>query len=144
MFNKLHAFGVFVIASLFVSSLATATFPWVKKEGDRVATIADEMDGALEVTPLPMADSGAGLACESTNHRLYIDYSRDGFTSVTQVREWCNGFMSQFGIDSSRFDDHCGWTRSGTYGRYTYNGNFVYYQDYAGQPRFYFQAFCGD
>ena len=84
------------------------------------------------------------LQCNNPFHRLYIDYNQDGFQNVSQVREWCNGFMNQFGIHQDRFDDHCGWTRTGTYGRYSYNGHFVAYNDYHNQPRFYFEALCGD
>ena len=82
--------------------------------------------------------------CNNSGHRLFIEYRQQGFGNVTQVREWCNGFMNQFSISQDRFDEHCGWTRTGSYGRYSYDGNFIYANDYAGQPQFYFQPYCND
>ena len=139
--NKLFAL---IIASFFVSASVFGAWPFPDRDdGPVIPWIADEAEGARDV-PSMDGKYQNGLQCNQTNHRLYVDYSRDGFTNVSDVRAWCNGFMNQFGIHQDRFDDHCGWSRVGTYGRYTYNGNFIYFQDYDGQPRFYFQAFCGD
>jgi hypothetical protein len=87
--------------------------------------------------------SGIQLQCEgNSGSRLWSEYRRDGFSNVSSVRDWCSNLLIQFNIAIDRFDDHCGWNRTGSYGRYTYNGQFLYFVDYPGNPQFFFEPYC--
>jgi hypothetical protein len=75
--------------------------------------------------------------------RVFSEYRQDGFSNVSGVRNWCQGHMDRFGLGSDRFDESCWWSRSGSYGRYTYSGVFQYVShDYPGNPQFYLEPYC--
>jgi hypothetical protein len=88
-----------------------------------------------QFTPAPLDDCGT-----SSGHRLFIEYTQPDFGNITEVDRWCQGFIDQFQLTQGF---RCDWTRTGSYGRYKYHGIFDFWVDYPGQPRFYFQPFCG-
>lgn len=95
---------------------------------------------------ISVAKSDLSLQCENSGYRVFSEYRSDGFSNVTGVRNWCDGFMSDFGIPLDQWENHCGWNRSGSYGRYQYAGIFLYARNYPGRgnPSFYFEPFCYD
>lgn len=104
-----------------------------------------DAEAAGRLGETPFYNGGLQLFNEpSCGNRLFVEYARGGFNNVTQVQQWCEGFMGQFNIGNEHFNDHCGWSRSGSYGRYNYSGIFIYAVEYAGAPRFYFERYCDE
>jgi len=115
---------LFIIASFFGSSIALAD------EVDHIPLVEFEMEEA-------------GVLDNHCRNRIFAQYSRDGFRNISDVRGWCRGFLSDFGLDFGRLDEFCGWERRGSYGRYSWNARFVYPGfSYRGNPRFYTRQFC--
>jgi len=96
---------------------------------------------AIEKSDLSLQSCNDG---QSSGFRVFSEYRAGGFQNVTAVRNWCDGFMSDFGIPQDQWENHCGWNRSGSYGRYEYSGIFLFARDYPGRgnPSFYFEPFC--
>ena len=60
--------------------------------------------------------------------RLYHNFEKDGFPDIEAVHEWCGNLMQRFKAPG-RVDDHCGWTRGGYWGNYSYDGRFLYIEE---------------
>ena len=155
MFRIFLAMALLALANF--SSIALAEEPDFYPANQIPTLELERMDAeaAGRLGEMPFYDGGLDFDFEekaeidlfddnSCGNRLYVEYTKSGFTNVTGVQNWCNGFMTQFGINSDRFNDHCGWSRSGSYGRYNYAGIFIYAVEYSGAPRFYFERYCND
>ena len=117
---------LFIIVSFFGSSIALAD------DVEHVPLVEFEMEEQ------DLLDD------RNCRNRIFAQYSRKDFKNIGQVRGWCRGFLTDFGLDFGRLDEFCGWERRGSYGRYTWNARFVYPGfSYGGQPQFYSRPFCG-
>ena len=133
-------FRLFALVFSFVLlSSANISYGSFFPEPEQKAGLADSFESA-------MIDKSLNLdlqnECINRGSRLWSEYRRDGFTNVSLVREWCNSLIVQFNINIDLFDEHCGWDRVGSYGRYSYNGQFLYFVDYPGSPQFFFEPYC--
>ena len=103
--------------------------------GSSQIALADD----VEHIPLVEFESEAPAFLDNDcRHRHFAQYSRNNFRNIGAVRNWCQGFLSEFGLDFGRLDEFCGWERRGSYGNYWWNARFVYQIfQYRGNPRFF-------
>lgn len=124
-----------------------ASPPVIEFEGDRPPTIEFEGDHIpaieFEQNAAEFLSNGYGILDNHCRNRIFAQYSRDGFRNMNDVRGWCRGFLTDFGLDFGRLNEFCGWERRGNYGRYSWNARFVYPGfSYRGNPQFYTRQFC--
>lgn len=126
------------ISVLFSSGIALASvFP----EGSHRAGLQDEFDKAVAASK----DGGLTIqsTCQKDGYRLWSEYTST-FDRVSDVQAWCGDLLIQFNINVDLLFDHCGWSQAGRYGNYTYNATFLYYAQFPGAPRFYFEQYSCD
>ena len=124
------------ISVLFTSHIALSS---ILPEGSHRAGLQDDFDQATTGKGgLELQDT-----CSKDGYRLWSEYSQS-FSRVSEVQDWCGNLLIQFNINVDFLFDHCGWSQAGRYGNYTYNATFLYYAQFPGAPRFYFEQYTCD
>ena len=134
---------LFLIASFFLSSIASATW-WSRSDA-----MPDEHVSGQEVEleiGRSIEKSEISLQCSNPRGTAFFQSHRNDFGSVSGAHDWCFGFFDQYGIERTNDNlfRHCSWTRHGQYGRYQWNAVFVFIVEFYGSPQISVQHFCGD
>ena len=98
----------------------------------------------IPMIALQADDAGVGKQCNNPGRSIFAEYRRDGFGGISDVRSWCQQYIDFYRISRDRFDDHCGWQRRGSYDNYTWDGQFVIFRNFIGNPRFQLRDYCND
>ena len=136
-------FILFLIASFFLSSIASATW-WSRDDAMPDEHVGQE-EVALEIGR-GIDKSDLDLQCSDPRGTAFFQIHRNDFGSVSESHDWCFGFFDQYGIERTNDNlfRHCSWTRTGQYGRYKWNAVFVFIVEFYGSPQISVQHFCGD